>query len=261
VSGGFALRWSRAAELTWLTWEGQGVTAVFPARGGGVSGPPWDTLNLGLAVGDAPADVRENRRRLCEAVGLETDRLVVPRQVHGTALCRVGEAEAGRGAHDVETGIDDCDGLLTDVPRLGLGVTTADCLPVVIAAETAGGVALAAVHAGWRGVLARLAGRAAVALADGGRLLGAVVGPSIGPCCFVVDDALRARFAARYPGVVHGSAVDLWAAAGADLAAAGLAAGDLTIAGVCTSCDRRFFSHRRDAGLTGRHLTIAWRQG
>ena len=76
------------------------MTAAFPARAGGVSAPPFDSLNLGLSVGDEPEQVLENRRRLCAAVGLPLERLVVPGQVHGTALAWVGESEAGRGAHD-----------------------------------------------------------------------------------------------------------------------------------------------------------------
>ena len=125
----------------------------------------------------------------------------MPGQVHGTTLAWVGEAEAGRGAFDRETVIHDHDGLLTAAPGLGLAVSYADCVPVVIVARGADGPELAVVHAGWRGMLAGIVGQAAAALARRGRLLGAVVGPSIGPCCFTVDDALRARFAARFPGL------------------------------------------------------------
>jgi YfiH family protein len=261
MSERFVLEWREAAGLRWLVWEGAGVVAVFPTRQGGVSAPPWDTLNLGLSVGDEPAHVLENRLRLCAAVGLPLDRLVVPHQVHGTTLRWVGETEAACGARDLATAIEACDGLLTEVPDLGLAISTADCLPVVIAAATEDGVALAAVHAGWRGTLEGIVGQAAVALARRGRLLGAVVGPSIGPCCFVVDDGLRARFAARFPGAARGNAVDLWAAAATDLSAAGVPSGGIAVAGVCTASDAAFFSHRRDQGSTGRHLAIAWRRG
>ena len=260
MSERFVLEWCEAAGLRWLAWEGAGMVAVFPTREGGVSAAPWDTLDLGLSVGDEPAHVLENRRRLCAAVGLPLDRLVVPHQVHGTAICWVGEAEAGSGALDVATAIADCDALLTDVPDLGLAVSWADCMPVVIAAAGEDGVVLAAVHSGWRGTLDGIIKQAAVALGRRGRLLGAVVGPSIGPCCFVVDEELRARFAARFPGVVRGNAVDLWAAATADLVAAGVPVGHTAVAGICTASDARFFSHRRDHGSTGRHLAVAWRQ-
>lgn len=258
MSAPFKLEWRSDAGMRWLSWEGGGASAAFPTRAGGVSPAPWNTLNLGFSVEDAAAHVLENRRRFAAALDLSLDRLVVPRQVHGSELRWVGDAEAGRGASSAQGAIADCDGLLSEAPGLGLAVSTADCLPIVIVADGEEGVALASVHAGWRGVLAGIAGRAAAELAGHGRLLGAVIGPSIGPCCFVVDDALRARFGARFPGATRAAAVDLWEAARADLLAAGVPAAGLTVSGVCTCCDRAFYSHRRDAGLTGRHLTVAW---
>lgn len=260
MSERFLLEWREAAGLRWLAWEGAGVAAVFPTREGGVSPAPWETLDLGLLVGDESGRVLENRRRLCAAIGLPLERLVVPHQVHGTHLRWVGGPAAGRGAFDQTTAVSSCDGLLTVTPRLGLAVSTADCLPVVIAAREERGVALAAVHAGWRGVIEGIAGQAAACLARRGPLLGAVVGPSIGPCCFNVDEALRARFARRFPGVVRGTAIDLWEAVVDDLRASGVPPGGIEVAGVCTASDVSFFSHRRDRGLTGRHLAIAWRQ-
>lgn len=255
------LLWREAAGLRWLQWRCAGVSAAFPTREGGVSSAPFDSLDLGLTVGDAVADVLENRRRLCAALGLELGRLVVPGQVHGTAVAWVGDAEAGRGAVASETVIEGHDGLLTVAAGLGLAVSHADCVPVVIAASGPQGPALAAVHAGWRGMLAGIVGRAAAVLAGRGRLIGAVVGPSIGPCCFTVDTDLRRRFAARFPGSARDASVDLWACARQELEAAGVPPAAVAVAGVCTSCDARFFSHRRDHGLTGRHLAIAWRQG
>jgi polyphenol oxidase len=260
VSEPFQMDWREAAGLSWLQWEGAGVAAAFPSREGGVSPAPFGSLNLGLSVADEPANVLENRRRFCAALGVGHERLVVPGQVHGTALAWVGEAEAGRGALDRETVIHDHDGLLTAAPALGLGASYADCVPVVIAASGADGPEVAVVHAGWRGMLAGIVGQAAAALSCRGRLLGAVVGPSIGPCCFTVDEALRRRFDDRFPGVAGESTVDLWACATRELAAAGVPAQAVTSAALCTAGDERFFSHRRDHGSTGRHLAIAWRQ-
>ena len=180
--------------------------------------------------------------------------------LHGTTLAWVGEGEAGRGAFARETVIHDCDGLLSGAPGLGLVVSYADCVPVVIVARGADGPELAAVHAGWRGMLAGIVGQAAAALSRRGRLLGAVVGPSIGPCCFTVDEGLRARFDERFPGCADEAGVNLWACAGRDLAAAGVPPAAVTVAALCTASDARFFSHRRDHGSTGRHLAIAWRQ-
>ena len=255
---GFVCEWRAEGGLRWLRWGGAGVEAAFPSREGGLSAGPYATLNLGLAVGDDPAAVLENRRRLGTAIGLEVERWVVPSQVHGRHLVEVGEAEAGRGARDLTSTIAETDALLTAAPGLGLAVSHADCVPVVIAAAGREGPVVAAVHAGWRGMLDGIVEDAAAALTRRGRPLGAVVGPSIGPCCFTVDDGLRRRFDARFPGVVTDATVDLWECAARQLRAAGVPAGEITLTRLCTSCDGRFFSHRRDKGVTGRHLSPAW---
>lgn len=255
---GFA--WRERDGVSWLAWEAHGVHAAFPARTGGVSAPPFDSLNLGLSVQDDPAAVLENRRRLCAAVGVPQDRLVVPGQVHGTTLRWVGDSDAGRGAFGSSSVIREHDGLLTAAVGLGLVVSYADCVPVVIVADGEEGPAFATVHAGWRGMIAGIVGLAAAELSHGRRLLAAAVGPSIGPCCFAVDEGLRRRFEARYPGSAGASTVDLWLSARRDLERAGVPADGISVAGLCTSTDPRFFSHRRDRGATGRHLAIAWRQ-
>jgi hypothetical protein len=156
----FGLEWRGAGAVRWLQWEGAGVAVAFPTRDGGVSPAPYASLNLGLSTDDEPGNVLENRRRLCAAVGLPQERLVVPGQVHGTALTWVGEADAGRGAFDRQTVVHDHDGLLTAASEVGLAVSYADCVPVVIAARGADGPELAAVHAGWRGMLAGIVGPA-----------------------------------------------------------------------------------------------------
>lgn len=258
--GAAAFEWRERDGVSWLAWEAHGVHAAFPARTGGVSAPPFDSLNLGLSVDDRPEGVLENRRRLCAAIGVPQERLVVPGQVHGTALRWVGEAEAARGAFDSPSAIREHDGLLTAGAGLGLVISYADCVPIVVVADGVEGPAFATVHAGWRGMIAGIAGLAAARLSRGRRLLAAAVGPSIGPCCFVVDEDLRRRFGARYPGSSGPETVDLWHAARLDLERAGVPAERIDVAGLCTSSDARFFSHRRDRGTTGRHLAVAWRQ-
>ena len=252
--------WKARDGVEWLEWRSGRVTAAFPARGGGASAPPFDSLNLGFSVKDRPEAVLENRRRLCAAIGVPQERLVVPGQVHGTTLRWVNDAEAGRGAFDSPTVIKAHDGLLSNAADLGLVISYADCVPVVIVADGEEGPAFATVHAGWRGMLAGIVGKAAAELSMGRRLTAAVVGPSIGPCCFTVGEELRRRFEARFPGSAGAATVDLWRCARTDLEAAGVPPAAVTVAGLCTSTDRRFFSHRRDNGATGRHLAITWRQ-
>ena len=252
--------WEHRDGVSWLAWGAGGVRAAFPARTGGVSAPPLDSLNLGLSVNDDPVNVLENRRRLCGAIGVPQKRLVVPGQVHGTTLRWVGEAEAGRGAFDSPSVVREHDGLLTAAAGLGLAVSYADCVPIVIVAEGEDGPLYATVHAGWRGMIAGIGGLAAAELGRRGRLVAAAVGPSIGPCCFAVDEELRRRFEARYPGSAGAGTVDLWHCARLDLEQAGVPGEAVDVAGLCTASDARFFSHRRDQGATGRHLAVAWRQ-
>jgi YfiH family protein len=254
-----AAEWRERDGVEWLEWRAGSVVAAFPGRAGGVSAAPFDSLNLGLSVDDRPADVLENRRRLCAAVGLPLERLVVPGQVHGSTLAWVSDEDAGRGAAERESVIRGHDGLLTRATGLGLAISYADCVPVVIAADGEEGPAFATVHAGWRGMLAGIVGAAADELARGRRLTAAVVGPSIGPCCFTVDEELRRRFNARFPDSAGAGTVDLWRCARRELEAAGVPSAAIAVAGLCTSTDERFFSHRRE-GATGRHLAIAWRQ-
>src|SRR5512135_3872176 len=145
----------------------------FTTREGGVSEGPFRSLNLSSTVGDAPERVRDNWERLRRATGLAFARV---RQVHG---CRV--VTAGAGAEPAE----EADGVTTATPGVAACVSVADCAPVLLADPRSG--AVAAVHAGWRGTLARAAGEGVRALVErhGARTsdLLAVIGPCIGPCC------------------------------------------------------------------------------
>ena len=214
---------------------------AFSSRLGGVSGPPYDSLNLGLMTDDDPASVEENRRRLCEHVGAEAGRLAMNRQEHAATVRR---AEAGsRG----EPG----DGLWTDEPGVPMLKLTADCVPVAVA--RADRAALALLHAGWRGLLEGVIAAGVAAL--GGRAR-AVVGPAIGPCCYEVGDDVRGPFTARFGNAVaHRRTVDLWSATELALREAGVQ--EVERFDVCTACTPDlFFSHRRDGGVTGRQGVI-----
>jgi hypothetical protein len=245
--------------LLWLACEGAGWRLAFSTRLGGGSEGPYESLNIGLSVGDRPAAVLENRRLLLAAQGLALDDLVVPGQVHGVVVRTVEDGERGRGARSRETVVDDTDALLTQTPGLPVMVSFADCVPVFLAAELdSGGAAVALAHAGWRGMLAGVITETAAALRQLGRLTAAVVGPSIGPCCFAVGEDVGGALEARFPDVWRDGRVDLWACAAQELARAGLPPQAIANPRLCTSCDRRFYSHRRDHGLTGRQAAIAW---
>jgi hypothetical protein len=228
-----------------------GFAHGFTTRGGGASAGPFESLNLGGLVGDDPALVAENWARLERATGLRFARV---RQVHGA---RAVLADAP--SHPV----DEADVVVSRAAGVAACVSVADCVPILLADPGTG--AVAAVHAGWRGTVARAAAEGVLALArEAGappeRLL-AAVGPSIGPCCYEVSPDLAARFRGELgpEAVREGSPprIDLWGANAAVLRAAGVRADRLAILRRCTACEPElFYSHRRDAGRTGRQVAF-----
>ena len=239
----------------------------FSTRGGGVSAPPFATLNLGGKWGDAPDSVAENRRRLARAAGAP---VFTAAQVHGVAIARVRAGDVPE-----EVARRQADGLCTDRADVALAVFVADCIPAVVVDPRTG--AFAAVHAGWRGTLAGVLPAAVRALGEhfGARPadLRVALGPAIGPCCFEVGPEVVEAFevglpAARAAGVIVGALpggkahIDLKRANSLLLERAGLAPDAIDAGPECTSCDRaRFFSYRRDKGMTGQHLAFVAREG
>ncbi len=232
------------SEVTLIRWDAPGPYAVaFSTRRGGVSEAPFDTLNLGRLTDDDPNHVAENRERLCHELGTEPELLSYGKQVHGAVVRRAGsQGEPG-------------DGLWTDRPGEPLLVFTADCLPIAIARMDVETPAVAALHVGWRGLLAGIVRGAAATLGPG---LAAVIGPGIGPCCYQVGDEVAAPFRDRFgDDVVRDGRLDLWTAAARSLEAAGVV--EVHRTDLCTACNPElFFSHRRDAGRTGRQGMIAY---
>lgn len=228
-----------------LRWDAAGPYVVaFSTRLGGVSEPPFDSLNLGRLTLDEAEHVTENRRRLCDMAGADPAALCFNRQVHGPTLRAAGTGRNG------EPG----DGLLAEAPGKPMLVFTADCLPVAV---MRGGTrpAVALLHVGWRGLLAGIveAGGEAV-----GRGFHAVVGPGIGPCCYEVGEEVAAPFRSRFGrSIVDRGRLDLWTATERALREAGAA--HVSRTDLCTACHTRlFFSHRRDGARTGRQGAIAY---
>jgi hypothetical protein len=229
----------------------------FPTRAGGVSEGLFASLNLSFTVGDDPSRVEQNLDRLARALGATPDRIATVHQVHGTTVLEATQA-AGQGT------LGEADALITSTPGLAVGVKTADCLPIVI--EDRRTHAVAAVHAGWRGVIGGITAKTIARLVTlGSRVddLRVAVGPAIQACCFEVDGDLPERFAAEFgPGVVRPQPgkpkvhLDLGVAVRVSLERVGVAPTHVEVLPQCTRCDPRFFSHRRDQGLTGRHLSL-----
>jgi len=240
-----------------------GVITGMSQRAGGVSVGPWSSLNLGGAVGDDPAAVAENRARFAAALGAQP---VWLHQVHGAQVVRLraDAADSPRPAADAAW---------TSDPGVACAVLVADCLPVLMALRD--GRAVAAAHAGWRGLAAGVLEAAVQALCSGtGAGPGDIVawlGPCIGPRQFEVGaDVLRACGAQDSPAAAacfdyrprpDGSPrwlADLPRLARDRLIATGVSS--ISEAGLCTvEAASRFFSFRRD-GVTGRHGAAIWRR-
>jgi len=245
------------------------VVHGFGTRLGGVSRPPFASLNLGMSVGDDPEAVLANRRRFFGEFGLDPDRVVRVRQVHGDRICRVDEALAARPGFpqillDEGSGHD---GLVTNLTDLALVVTTADCQPILIHDPVHG--AVAAVHAGWRGtakrIVTRVLGVLAASYGTRPEECLAAVGPSIRGCCYEVDAAVTDAMATALPGWgAHAVPtrpghvrLDLAGVNRALLEASGVRPDRIADTGLCTSCRTDlFFSHRAEKGRTGRMMNV-----
>ena len=232
---------------------GDGVQAAFSGRAGGASEPPYDSLNLGLGVGDDPAAVQANRHALAAACGLPENRLTWMRQVHG--------ADVWYAADGVGEPPGPVDGMFTDVPGRALCVLVADCVPVLIADPHARIVGAA--HAGREGLVAGVVPALVSAMTRAGARparMRALTGPAICGGCYEVPETLQARVSASVPAakcVTTGGSCGLDIPAGirAQLMAAGVSWTGAD--GRCTRESPGLFSYRRD-GTTGRLAGLIW---
>ena len=238
-----------------------GVRAVSTLRTGGVSGGAYASWNLGDHVGDEAAAVARNRERLVREAGLPA----MPRwlrQVHGVAVADLDAS--GRESRLAADPVPTADGAFSRQPGTVCAVLTADCVPVLLAAED--GSVVGAAHAGWRGLAAGVVSATVAALRVAPQRLLAWIGPCIGPRHFEVGPEVReallptssgADAAFERNGRGHYLA-DLPRLVRQQLASLGVT----RVSGgtFCTHADpARFFSHRRD-GQTGRQATLIWRE-
>jgi YfiH family protein len=263
-----------------LSWLRHG----FSTRMGGVSEVYGIlSLNLGWTKEDDPSKVAENRRLLTKWMSIANGKapsmkLVTVRQVHGNTIHRVSAEDSLSGRLETREGkaVLEGDGLITNDPGILLGAGTADCVPVLMVDSAKR--AVGAFHAGWRGTVARIAehGIETMQREFGSRPkdLQAAIGPSIGACCYSVGEEVREKFGTEFPyamelfHVVQGKdggeqlRVNLWEANRRQLLEAGIPAEQIALVGECTSCaidasgQHKYFSHRADAGRTGRMLNV-----
>jgi YfiH family protein len=227
-------------------------------RHGGVSAAPWDSLNLGGTVGDDVQAVRRNHELIYETLGVDFERTVTVWQVHGADTVLVNRPVTGR------RWIAKADAMMTDQPGLALVMRYADCTPILVYDPVKRAIGIA--HAGWRGTVQGMAANLVQAMHDayGSRPadMVAAVGPAIGPDRYQVGEEVvdaAAHYFESIDGIIRrdphdGTAYfDLWEANTRDLIRAGVRAGRIEVAGLCTATRTdEFFSHRGENGQTGR---------
>jgi polyphenol oxidase len=216
-------------------------------------------------VGDDSVAVDANRSALLDALGLATsrERLTMAEQVHGTGISIVDAEKIGHGAFAARGvgPVRSADALITREPQTPIALCFADCVPVVLVAP---GPAVAVVHAGWRGALASLPGRAVEALCSASDSaaadLVAYIGAHVGPCHYEVSDDILSQFVNDFGTFARAESggLDLDAIVTASLESAGVASCNIARLGTCTAeATDRFFSYRAEGGKTGRHSALA----
>ncbi|MEG1434480.1 MAG: polyphenol oxidase family protein [Gordonibacter sp.] len=243
-----------------------GVRIAFTGRAGGVSEGPFSALNLGGHVGDDAQAVARNRTLLLEAMDAAHAPLVMANQVHGDRIVEVRASDAPSLEAVRALALAGADALVVEVPQVAALLCFADCVPVIVVSPTG---RFAVVHAGWRGAVAGVAGKAVQQLAErdepslgieAAAAYNAYIGPHIHAGCFETGLDVRAQFVERFgPAVApDGHHVDLARAVASDLEAAGLHAQRIVDAGVCTACHPdAYFSYRATGGTCGRHGAFA----
>ena len=248
---------------------------AFATRHGGVSPHPHTaTLNLAFGRGDEAAVVLENLARFGAAVGFDPDGVISVPQVHGNRVHEVDRRHRGMG-YAISAALEG-DGYVTADAAVTLGVKTADCTPILLEAAVAGQVvAVAALHAGWKGSVSDIAGagvsalRGLVCRATGASpdavTVRAAIGPCIHACCFRVREDCLAVVREKLGEMAEAFIVrrgeetylDLPALNRALLIRAGVEAAQIDLCEHCTACHPElFFSHRASGGLRGTMLNV-----
>lgn len=248
---------SQAAFLHLGDWFAQyGISAGFTTRHAG---------NVALHVGDDADAVRDRRRSIADALDWPFEAWTCGEQVHGHAVRAVTSGEAGKGRLTRENAFPDTDALVANEPGILLVQFFADCVPLYFYDPATGAFGLA--HAGWKGTVADIAGQTVRALAAQYGVqaseLRAAIGPSIGPCCYEVDETVLSQVR-RIAGADHTMTPTMTGKAMLDLKElnrhfmikAGILPSRIELSTWCTGCRTDlFFSHRKEQGSTGRMMS------
>jgi YfiH family protein len=230
-------------------------------RLGGSSTGPFASLNLGLHTGDDAEKVKHNRQRFSQAAGVDFAKVTTAEQIHGDKVVAVTAEHAGLGALEYNQAIRGVDALITNVPGVPLMLFFADCVPILIADPVHKAIGIS--HAGWKGTVAAIAAKTVRMMENEyGTRAGdciAGIGPSIGQCCYEVDEVVvkRLKEFPYWKELVRPQAnrwqLDLWEANRRQLITAGVLNENIIVSGICTACNTElFFSYRAENGYTGR---------
>lgn len=250
--------------MAWIERCTSDATVLFTDRTGGVSVAPYDSANVGFNTDDDPSSLAENRRIARERFK-GPGRWVRSEQVHGSGIVYVGQGlDSGGEPHSVGP----ADGIVTTLRDSSLAIFTADCAPIALFTHRV----VAGVHAGWRGLSSGVIERALETLrsvagdvasegsGDGGPKVSAVIGPCIHPCCYEFPQEQIEIIAKKFGSLVQGRtsaglpSLDIPGTVRTVLKREGVwAIDDLA---VCTSCNKDYFSHRRDGPVTGRQVML-----
>ncbi len=239
-----------------------GIKASFSTRIGGVSNSPYDSLNLGLHTDDQSKSVLKNREIFGKTIGMPYQRWITVQQVHGMEIVSVDRDFAGKGVTNLDNVIPCADGILTNEEVIPLVTFYADCVPIYLFDEIERVISL--VHSGWKGTVGRISANAVKMLLQEGCKLNnikAIIGPSIGQCCYEVDRPVIGKFKESFssweklfkPIDEKHALLDLWSANFTVLRESGIEPPNIYSTNLCTCChEELFYSYRRDKGKTGR---------
>lgn len=243
------------------------ISHFITTRHGGVSSGGYSSMNPGEYSGDDPESVRMNRQVLAEAVGVSSDRILAPYQVHGDKIFRVDRSFLHLTAEQQKEKMQGVDALITDIPGVCIAVSTADCVPVLLYAPDK--QVVAAVHAGWRGTVQQIVAKTIRCMVDcygcDPQLMRSGIAPSISQDAFEVGEEVTEAFRntgvdmdsimkrSRVTGKAH---IDLSVANRIQLQDGGLPFGNIEMSGICTYTNHSdFFSARRLGIKSGRILS------
>ena len=232
------------------------------SRLGGTSSQSFTSLNLGLHTGDEDAQVIANRQLFCQGVGVVAEDIVTAEQIHTDTVVLVTKEHIGKGAKKYGEAIRATDALITNVSDIPLMLFFADCVPVLIVDPVQRAIGVA--HAGWKGTIDKIAQKTVLAMqthfGTNPQQCLVAIAPSIGPCCYEVDDVVINRLKGQFENweqLARSNGqkwhLDLWQANCRQLEQIGVQGRNIVVSKVCTACNNQlFFSYRAENGCTGR---------